>query len=175
MLDVAPWRDHRWRVALSAVLGSPAPDDKPFMTEALYKIRLTAYEGQPDAIRGPAVFALDREKFESSVNDSEWANWYDHYHFVVLRPSDRDVVEHVLTGLSFNLQTASVYVLISAAFVPQLRHWWCLLPASWWTLDLLNQQFWALRNAEDRWFTLRRQITYLSELARGESARPQGV
>ncbi len=174
-LDVAPWRDHRWRVALAGVLGSRTPDDRPFVTESVWKIRRSVYDGQPDAIRNPALLTLDRERAESVVNDGDWERWYRHYHWLVLKPGDRDVVQHVQNGLSFNLQTASVYALISVAFVPELRHWWCILPASWWTFDLLNGTFWGVRNGADWWFTLDQQITYLTQLPRGESARSQNA
>lgn len=172
-LDVAPWRDHRWRVALAGVLGAQTPEDKPFLADTLWRVRRSVYDSQPDAIKGPALLTLDRERAESVVNDGDWERWYRHYHWLVLKPADRDVFQHVQRGLSFNLQTASIYALISVAFVPELRHWWCILPASWWTFDLLNGTFWDVKNGGDWWYTLDAQITYLTQLPRGESARSQ--
>ena len=165
-LEIAPWREPKWRAAVSRLLGPDAPHDMAFMTKWFYDFNLQVINSKPEAERAAALADLNRLRIESWKNDSEWARWYDHYHAIVLRPSDRDVVMHVRRGLEFNLETAAVYVLISAWFVPAVRHWWCILPACLWTLDLLNNGFWEARNVMDRWTTLSRQITYISEISR---------
>lgn len=131
-----------------------------------YDFNFELINAKPEAERAAALADLDRFRFESWENDSEWARWYEHYHAIVLQPSDRDVVVHVRRGLEFNLETAAVYVLISAWFVQAVRHWWCMLPACLWTLSLVNDEYWGARNAVDRWTTLSSQITYISELSR---------
>ena len=73
MYDVAPWRNPRWRVAVSKVLGEDTPADSPFLTEWFYDYRLQLIGQQPEAVRTAAIVELNRERLESWENDSEWA------------------------------------------------------------------------------------------------------
>lgn len=96
------------------------------------------------------------------MDDGKWAQWYDQYHHVILARRPRwDVQAYVQHGLSFNLETAAVYVLISMLLVPSLRHWWCIVPASIWTLILVAQQYTSVVHYKDTWSTLTEQIEYL--------------
>lgn len=160
--DSAPWRDPRWRTVLRNRLGPQTPNNAPFMWQALYDLRLQQVNLMPAGERPAALAALNLEKIQSDMNDSEWEQWYDHYHRIVLEPISPDVSWHVRTGLNFNLETTAVYVLVSAVFVPSLRHWWCILPASLWFLLLFAESYSILKRAGDKWSTLSDQIKYLS-------------
>ncbi len=141
------------------------------MREELYDLRLQQIDLQPEAQRSFAIANLNVEKLKTESDDFYWARWYDQYHRTVLRPADRDVLFHVQRGLSFNLETAAVYVLVSALVVPRVRHWWCILPASLWTVSLILEESVAFRQMTDKWSTLSAQITHLSELGRNSAFR----
>jgi hypothetical protein len=149
------------------------------MKQKFYELRERSISYLPEEQRSTALYELTRERFQSEVDDADWARWYNHYHVVVRRPADRDVVLHVQRGLGFNLEAAALYTLVSAGFVPALRHWWCILPACLWTFSLINGEFWDFRRAMDKWSTLSAQITYLIlrsliaqlRLGRGEAGR----
>jgi hypothetical protein len=161
---IAPWRDATWRAALRRRLGAQTPNDTTPLAEGIFNIRLETINLMPDAERPAAVANLNREKFATEVDDANWAQWYDHYHRIVLTGRDKwDVQRHVMHGLSFNLETAALYTLTSALFVPSLRHWWCMLPASMWVLILVAQQFDSVHRFRDQWTTITEQIEYLSE------------
>ncbi len=130
-LSTAPWRDPTWRAALSRVLGEP-PKDTQRWQAWFYEQKLRQIESLPEAQQPLARTRLELERLENEGEDREWARWYDHYHKLVLQPSDQDVLFHVHRGLNFNLQVAAVYVLVSLWFVPAIRLWWCILPASFW-------------------------------------------
>ncbi len=165
--NIAPWRDPRWRAVLSKVLGADAPNNTSLMQPWLYEHQKAAINQQPDvAQRNMALFQLEGDKFSLERDDSEWSRWYDYYHSTVLRPSDLDVFFHVRRGLAFNLETTAVYLLISACFVHAVRQWWCILPSCLWTLILGASEWSEAKTMMDRWSTLAKQITYLSELSR---------
>jgi hypothetical protein len=168
---VGPWRDPTWRAALSKVLPI-APNDTLPMAQWLYEARLREIEFLPEAQRGPAVTELKLAKLKSEREDGEWARWYDHYHRLVLQPSDHDVLFHVQRGLHFNLQAAGVYVLLAALIVPRVRHWWCLLPACLWVAILFAEERYGFQQWSIRWSTLDKQIVLLTDLTRGAVARP---
>ena len=87
------------------------------------------------------------------------------FHWLVLTSMERDFAFYVERGLHYNLQTASVYILISACFVPALRHWWVLAPTSLWTLFLLAEEYAGLMQWLNKYSTTSKQITYLSKLS----------
>ncbi len=128
----------------------------------------------PEAERAAALGNLDRERLGAEIDDGNWAQWYDHYHRIVLtRRNKWSIQAYVQHGLSFNLETAAVYVLLSTPLVPGVRHWWCILPASMWVLILVAQEYEGIRRVKDKWTTLSEQVTYLSEEENGkESERP---
>jgi hypothetical protein len=162
--DVAPWRDPRWRTLLKNHLGAQAPNDSHLMSQELFNLRRTMVEQLPTQDRFSALASLNLEKINTEKDDSEWANWYDHYHQIVLQPDSRDFVWHVRNGLNFNLQVSSLYVLMSATIVPGVRHWWCILPACLWLLMLVAEGFWEWKRFTDRWLTLSEQIKHLEGL-----------
>jgi hypothetical protein len=163
--EIAPWRDPTWRAALSRVLGERTPVDTQLFTKWFYDARMQEIEFLPEGNRPSARMDLEGERLKNQREDAEWARWYQYYHALVLRPAE-DVQFHVQRGLHFNLQTAAVYVLIAAAIVPPLRRWWCLLPSALWAVFLLLEEYEGLRQWGNKWSTLDRQITYLTELGR---------
>jgi hypothetical protein len=161
-LAVAPWRDARWRLALRRRLGERTPNDSALIPQALYDLRLQGIGLLPEADRPAATYALNRDRLQAEIDDSQWAAWYDQYHQKVLVSRDKwDVQSHVAHGLDFNLKTAAVYVLISAFFVQRLHHWWCLLPASVWTVLLILEQYGTFRRFLDPWTSISGQIDLL--------------
>jgi len=164
-VKVAPWRDPTWRVALSKVLSDP-PKDTQLWADWVYEMKRKAVESIPAAERGLALTKLESERLQNQREDWEWARWYEHYHMAVLQPSENDVLFHVQRGLHFNLETASLYALVSLFFVPAMRHWWCTLPACFWVFLLVVFEINGARSVMDKWSTLDRQITHLSGLAR---------
>jgi hypothetical protein len=135
----------------------------------LYERQKEAINQQPDeAQRNVAFFQLEGDKFDLERDDSNWSRWYDYYHSTVLRPSDLDVSFHVRRGLAFNLETTAIYLLISACFVPAVRHWWYVMPSCLWTLILAASEWSETKSMMNKWSTLSKQITYLSELSRNK-------
>ena len=166
--DVAPWRDPRWRAVLKQRLGADAPRDTIVMWEELYKQRCALVNFQPEQERPAVLMALNSEKFNAEMDDAAWARWYDHYHWMILVDARRDFVWHVANGLNFNLQTTALVILVSAAIVPDVRHWWCILPACLWVLLLTAEVYVGMKKAVDNWSTLSAQIKYLSGDSHGE-------
>jgi hypothetical protein len=73
--DTAPWRDPRWRTVLRNRLGTQAPNDTPFMWRELYDQRRQQVDLiMPAEERPTALTALNLEKIQSDMNDSEWGN-----------------------------------------------------------------------------------------------------
>ena len=161
--DVAPWRDPTWRAALSKVLDTP-PKDTQFWWSGLYEFKKKQIEPLSGPQKEIALTGLEMERLQNLREDSEWHRWYNHYHQAVLQPSETDVVFYVQRGLHFNLETASVYALASMPFVAAIRHWWCICPALFWFVALVLSEFGSAKNITDRWATLDRQITFLSQL-----------
>src|SRR6267378_7001196 len=160
----APWRDATWRVALRRRLGAQTPNDTTPLAEGIFNIRRETIQFMPDAERLAALANLNRERLGAEIDDANWAQWYDHYHRIVLTRRDKwDVQRYVMHGLRFNLETAALYTLVSVLFVPSLRHWWCILPASMWVAILVAEQWDGLRRFRDQWTTITEQIEYLSE------------
>jgi hypothetical protein len=109
------------------------------MSQALYDLRLQQLDSMPEGQRPVALAALNLERIQNEMDDSKWAQWYGHYHRILYQPNDPDPASHVGRGLAFNLETTALYVLISAAVVPNLRRWWCILPSCLWVLLLVAQ------------------------------------
>jgi len=161
-LPVAPWRDILWRAALGQRLGVQAPNDTTLVSDALYNLRQEQLKFLPEADRGVAQINLDRERLDTQMEDSKWAQWYDHYHRRVLTArSEWDFQRYVQHGLVFNLETAAVYTILSATVVPAVRHWWIIVPASIWTVLLAAKQYSDVSDFRDPWATLAKQIEYL--------------
>lgn len=166
---VAPWRDPTWRALVESQLGSNAPKNTTLLTDVLYKIRCDIAENLPQFERPQAIMALNQEKLMLEGDDLDWQRWYDHYHQIVLNPPDRDFAWHIANGLNFNLQAAGVYTLVSAAIVPALRHWWCIVPAAVWSTLLVFESYYITKQAIDPWSTFSAQLIYLNKLARREA------
>lgn len=164
--ETAPWRDPAWRAALSKILPAP-PKDTPFLFPRMYELRKQqVLDSVPPEGQRLVLLKLEAERLQSVREDMDWERWYQHYHLAVLRPSEADAVFYVQRGLQFNLETASLYVLASVAFVPGVRHWWCVAPAVFWAAALVATEWKGVVEALNHWSTLDRQITYLTELAR---------
>jgi len=161
-----PWRDAKWRELVKKELGDRAPAEVPFISEWLFEQRRKLIESLPPAQQTQPVLDLAAEKLKSDTNDFEWEEWYDHYHQVVIWPSERPFEWHVQNGFNFNLQATSLYILISAVVVPGVRHWWCILPASLWALFLLAEMVFMWNRYTKRWSTLSEQIKLLSQKGR---------
>jgi len=161
--SVAPWRDDRWRALAKQRLGEKAPEDLPFVSLEVMSLRLKMIEGMPAEIKVPALGQLHQEKAKSDLLDEYWRGWYEHFHQIVLEPRERTFEWHVRNGLNLNLQTASLYILISTFLVPSVRHWWLVAPSCIWTLLLLAESFYAYLHFTDRWQTLSEQLRYLAE------------
>ena len=172
--DVAPWRDSRWRTLVKNRLGAQAPNDTRLISQAVFDLRRKRVEYLPKEEQLAALAGLDLEKLKTEGDDGDWAQWYDHFHQIVLQPDSRDFISYVRTGLNFNLETAALYVLVSAAVVRNLRHWWCILPACMWVLILVAEFYWGWQRFTDKWLTLSEQIKYLAGEGRGTGV-PESV
>jgi hypothetical protein len=159
---VAPWRDPRWRIALKNHLQTQAPKDTQLMSQDLFIMMRAAVNNLPEAQRPGALVKLEGDKLDTEINDHSWADWYDHFHKIVLLDQEkRDFQWHVYQGLGFNLEAAALYVLISALFVPSVRHWWCILPACMWVLVLFAREYTGVHKVLNKWLSLSDQIKYL--------------
>lgn len=165
MVEFAPWRDPTWRAALSKVLREP-PKNTLLWPDWFYEMKRKAAESAPGGPNALALTQVDSEMLQNRREDREWARWYEHYHTAVLQPRENDVVYYVQRGLQFNLQTASLYTLVSLFFVPAIRHWWCVLPASIWVALLIGSEVYGAKNVMNKWSTLDLQITHLTEVGR---------
>jgi hypothetical protein len=163
-LEVAPWRDNRWRKLVREQLGATAPDDTQVMKPTIFDQRRRMIDELPLDQRPGALLQLALEKNKADLDDMNWEQWYDQYHAMVVLPVDQTIEAYVGNGLSFNLQAASVYVLISALYVPGVRHWWWLLPSCAWCVIFVAQSYTTLQRFFNKWSTLSDQIKYLSKL-----------
>jgi hypothetical protein len=164
---VAPWRDRRWRTVLKNYLGSQAPNDTSPMSEQILEQRRKMAELLPESNRPLEFGKLNLEKINADIEDGKWAEWYDHYHqIVILDRHGRDVEWYVQRGLSFNLETAALYIVMSSFLVPGTRRWWWLLPSYFWVSIFVANQYSSLHQATNKWSTLSEQIKYLSEQRR---------
>jgi hypothetical protein len=162
--DVAPWREPTWRAVLRNRLKEQTPKDTRPMSQELLELKRKGIDLLPEAQREAAHASLNLEKFDADIDDGNWSRWYDHYHEVVLNPEKRDLQWFVQTGLSFNLETAAPYVIVSVPFVPAVRHSWCIWPAAFWVVLLIAQSYSESIRYNNKWSTLSAQIRYLSEI-----------
>jgi hypothetical protein len=93
------------------------------------------------------------QKHEAEADDVAWATWYFHYHSLLLQKK-RDFLWHVKIGLNINFEAASFCTLIAAVSVPAVRHWWFLLPASFWVIYFFYEMYANYQDASDRWWSL---------------------
>lgn len=164
----APWRDSRWRTALKRRLGDQAPGDTSLMPDNIFEGRRKLIERLPTIEQPAALYSLNSEKLQAEMNDLRWQQWYEHYHRIVLKPEDKDMIFHVHSGFNFNMETAALYYLFASVYVPALRHWWCTLPACAWVVLLIVEQYASVQHFTNEWSTLSAQIRYLLEPQSGE-------
>ena len=149
-------------------LGDQAPNDTTLLAEETFNLKRETVNYMPEAKRPEAIANLNHERIQTQMDDLQWSQWYDHYHQRVLTDRNKwSIQAYVHHGLAFNLETASIYTLLSALFVPAVRHWWCILPALMWVVILLAQEYTALHKMRNPWATLTEQIVYLSESESG--------
>jgi hypothetical protein len=164
-VKVAPWRNSTWRAALSKVLREP-PANTLLWPDWFYDQKIREIGLLPEAQRPGALSRLELDRLANRSEDADWNRWYRYYHNQILFPTEQDFLFEVQRGIHFNLQAAAVYLLVSACFVRSVRVWWCMLPACFWLVMLVVEEWNGSRNAANSWSTLDRQITLLSELAR---------
>ncbi|MBZ5552216.1 MAG: hypothetical protein LAO21_05815 [Acidobacteriia bacterium] len=162
---IPPWQDPRWRAVLKDHLGPHAPSDSGVISEYSFKQRTGVIDLLPEDERPAKRAELERERINADIDDTAWERWYEHYHQVVLQQENQDFEYKMREGLYFNLETTSLYVVVSATFVPSLRHWWCLFPACLWLVIFVWKMNWEFRRITDKWLTLQAQIKFLSERA----------
>jgi hypothetical protein len=160
---VAPWRDARWRNLVVKRLGSDwAPQDIPWISDEIFAIKQQFIGFMPEEQRADALNQLVTARMQSVANDMEWRHWYEYFKQIVTQLVEDPFTWHVRTGLFSNLQAAALCVLISAIFVPPLRHWWYLLPSGFWLLSIVAEVFAVFRKQFDPWSGLTDQINYLA-------------
>ncbi len=132
------------------------------MSPELYELRKKTANLMPPTERDAELRAIEREKLTSEIEDGRWSEWYEQYHRVVLR-QEPELLMRVRRDINRHLEVSGLYLLVSAVWVPGVRHWWCLLPASVWLLLLVADEFWGWKRSTDRWLTLNDQISFLSK------------
>ncbi len=162
--DVAPWRDPNWRTALKGYLGAQAPRDTSLMSPAVFEQRSKMAELMPEEQRQAALGAIIIERCDTALEDRRWQEWYDHYHQIILQDAEPTFEWHVQNGFNFNMQATALFVLVSATFVPDLRHWWYVLPACAWLIILVSESYSTFIRYTNKWSTRYEQIKYLSQL-----------
>lgn len=172
--DPAPWRDLRWRALVKKRLDTPAPDDTMLEPRAAFDLRRKIQEILPEQARSVSLKEMDEQRRKAEINDLRWSEWYHHYHDLVIQKENRTFDSYVRKGLTFNMETAALYVLVSAAFVPAMRHWWYILPACGWVLFVVLETLGNWNQYANKWSTLSAQIKYLSEVDSGEASRTSG-
>ena len=161
--EVAPWRDPKWRAVLKNYLGAKAPPDTDLIRPQVYDLKMQGLNLLPELERPRALYELNAEQIQTQMNDASWGAWYDHFHVLVLQPSDRDWFFHLRWGLNINFETAGLIVLVGSLFVPALRHWWFILPSLLWVLLLGAEEYNGSRQYRDKWSTLSKQVKHLLE------------
>jgi hypothetical protein len=161
--EVAPWRDPRWRSVLKNYLGAKARPDTELITPQLYDLRRQGLNLLPESQRPQALYELDTDRLQTQMNDGSWGAWYDHFHQLVLQPTERDWFFHLRWGLSINFEVAGLIILVGSAFLPALRHWWLMLPSICWVLLLAAEEYNDVRLYRDKWSTLSKQVKFLLE------------
>jgi hypothetical protein len=170
-IEVAPWRDRRWRTVLKKHLGSQAPNDTILMSKDSFESRRKMFEVVVEPLRSMKISELELEKLSVEIDDGKWAEWYDHYHQQIATEVRNDLVALMRNDLNFNLEVTGVYLLVSAAIVPGLKHWWYFAFAIGWILIGIAQSLAGWQRYRNKWMTLTDQIRYLSDTAPPDSAK----
>jgi len=175
-IKTAPWRDPVWRTALKKVLGGDAPDDTQPMSEEIFKMREEFLRQVPNDYQRNLI-DLQQEKLKSEIDDSRWQGWYEQYHQIAIgkRYNDAPFQIAINQSLQFSLQTTGLVLVVGIYFVPAIRHWWCIVPASFWVLTAIGQTYYALKAYSNRWSTRAEQIEYLSSVVVGQKAQAQNA
>jgi hypothetical protein len=161
-LAVAPWRDPRWRLALSRYLGAQAPQNMELITQDIYDQKLQIINLKPAPQQASATIDLKIERIETELNDSVWSRWYAQFHAAVHTQRLGDWTRQVQHGLDLNLQTAALVILIAAIWVPAIRQWWLMLLAFGWVAACVLQ-FWGELVVYTKHWTINEQIKYFLE------------
>lgn len=162
-----PWRSIEWRNAIKTRLGNSAPKDLRFVTLEMMNQQHVLAERLPEEQRAEEWLRILRERADSILNDMEWSSLYSQYHRRVVELHEQakydEVTIFIRDGLTYNFFATALYVLASAAVVPAVRHWWCILPSLAWIFSLMLLIAAGVRRAfANKWFTLNDQISYLS-------------
>ncbi len=135
-------------------LGTKAPDDSQIMSDETFESRREIAGRLPDREREEALIELTKHQAKAIGDDLEWERWYEQYHATILRPHDQTIeMCHPEWIRISNLQAAAAYILISALFVPSVRHWWWLAPASAWCVITIVEGYSLLQRFFNKWST----------------------
>ena len=158
----APWRNKEWRKAVRKRLGDATPKDSELLTTELFSVRTVAAEYLPPEKQALELMKLAEERISTQADDVQWRSLYQHYHFLLLEPDERDVVLHIRHGLTYNFLSAAIYVLIAATILRTVHHWWCIVPSAAWVMIVVAQTIGRYYQLTAEWNTLQAQITYLA-------------
>lgn len=161
---VAPWRDLRWRLVLKRHLGSEAPADLKLLNDEVYAVRKDFIMRQQSPTKEAMLSQLEDERLRWEINERHWANWYDHFHTIVLSTKESDFHWNIRVGLLWNLATASLFIAVSAPFLSVLRNPWVLVPSLMWIAMFAAFEYAEARNLFELWSTLQTQTQYIAEL-----------
>jgi hypothetical protein len=160
--DPVPWRDPSWRALAKKKLASQAPNDSVMEPRGAYDLRRQFQAALPEQLRTKPLQAMDEERNRLEAEDAAWAFWYQQFQDIVIQEENESFDSMLRTGVAFNLETASAYLLLSAAFVPALRRWWIVVPALGVLLFMALEYAGNLGKVANRWQTLAAQIRLLS-------------
>ena len=160
--DAVPWRDPFWRMLARKRLGDRAPNDTLLESRVAFDLHRNFQAGLPEHLRTQSLQEMDMVRNKLETDDANWAAWYQHYHELILRKENRSFDSYVRTGLTFNLETAALFLLVSTFFVRSMRHWWVILPACVWIAFLVLENMGNWTKYTNRWSTLSAQIAHLS-------------
>lgn len=162
--NARPWRDARWRSLVKEQLGDRAPKDSQVVDQKVFDRMCEVAVDLPEPQKEAEFARLIKLQSDTLNDDFEWSRWYDQYHAAIIQPNDFTIETYIRNGLDFNLQAAAGYVLISATYVPALRHWWWLVPAFAWCVITVVEGYSLLERLFNKWSTYSDQIKYLSTL-----------
>jgi hypothetical protein len=160
----APWRDPKWRNLVTQQIAPNVPGQAAFVSDELYAMQRRGFEGLPEPERNRQIAELGARKFLGDVADQAWAEWYDHYHYIVLNPADRPVEWHIQTGLAVNLATGALWLVGSMIFLPAARKWWCISFACLWFAVAVIATLHFMWNLTHPWRTYSIQLKYLESI-----------
>lgn len=165
--EAAPWRNSEWRKAVRQRLGDATPKDSELLTADLFQVRTVAAQYLPPEKQAMELMRLAEERISTQADDIQWKSLYQHYHFLLLEPDDKDVVLHIKHGLTYNFLSAAIYVLTAATMVRTVHHWWCVVPSAAWVVIVLAQTVGRYHQLTAEWSTLQAQTAYLATAASG--------